>query len=88
VPLVFLKSTVVPYVSEIVPPKSDLVGINDSKLSIIDQFSVDFFHVDLDTPISVKFPVVPNDTIKSDDLLGCNILSHPRIILSVENGKF
>lgn len=43
-----LKSTVVLYVSGVVPHKSDLVGINNSKLSVIDQFSDDILHVDLD----------------------------------------
>jgi len=87
-PVSLLKSTVVPYVSGVVPPRSDLVGINQSRLSVVDQFSADIFHTDLDIPININFHVVPNDTIKSDCLLGRNFLSHPRIILSVENGKF
>jgi len=87
-PVSLLKSTIVNYVSGVVPPKSDLVGINQSKLSVVDQFSADILHTDLDTPININFHVVPNDTIKSDCLLGRNFLSHPRIILSVENGRF
>jgi len=87
-PVSLLKSTVVPYVSGVVPPRSDLVGINQSRLSVVDQFSADIFHTDLDIPININFHVVPNDTIKSDCLLGRNFLSHPRIILSVENGTF
>lgn len=31
---------------------------------------------------------MPNDTIKSNCLLGHNFLSHSRIILSVEDGTF
>jgi hypothetical protein len=87
-PISLLKSTVVNYVSGVVPPKSDLVGINQSKLSIVDQLSADILHPDLDIPININFHVVPNDTIKSDCLLGRNFLSHPRITLSVENGQF
>lgn len=36
----------------------------------------------------MNFNVVPNDNIKSDCLLERNFLSHPRVILSVSDGKF
>lgn len=87
-PVSLLKSTVVPFVSGSVPPKSDLAGINGSKLDIVDQFSADVSHAELDVPISLNFHVVPNNTIKSDCLLGRNFLSHPRVILSVSDGEF
>jgi len=65
-----------------------LVGINQSRLCVVDQFSAHIFHTDLDISININFRVVPNDAIMSDCLLGLNFLSHPRIILSVENGHF
>lgn len=40
-PVSLLKSTIVPYVSGIVPPKSDIVGINKFKFSVVDQFSAE-----------------------------------------------
>lgn len=87
-PVSLIKSTVVPYVSGVVPPKSDLVGINGSKLNIVDQFDANIIHNDLDAPISLCFHVVPDNAMRNDCLLGRNFLSHPRVNLNVSDGRF
>lgn len=87
-PVSLIKSTVVPYVSGVVPPKSDLVGINGSKLNIVDQFDANIVHNDLDAPISLCFHVVPDNAMRNDCLLGRNFLSHPRVNLNVSDGRF
>jgi len=87
-PVSLIKSTVVPYVSGVVPPKSDLVGINGSKLNIVDQFDANIFHNELDAPINLCFHVVPGNAMRNDYLLGRNFLSHPRVNLNVSDGHF
>lgn len=87
-PVSLIKSTVVPFVSGVVPPKSDLVGINGSKLNVVDQFDANILHTDLDAPINLCFHVVPNNVMRNDCLLGRNFLSHPRVNLNVSDSCF
>jgi len=87
-PVSLIKSTVVPYVSGVVPLKSDLVGINGSKLNIVDQFDANIFHNELDAPINLCFHVVPGNAMRNDCLLGRNFLSHTRVNLNVSDGRF
>lgn len=87
-PVSLLKSAIVSYTTGIIPPPSDLVGINGSRLKIIDEFLADLHHDDLDRPINIKFRVVPDNTIRTDCLLGRNFLSHPRVNLNVVEGEF
>lgn len=87
-PVSLIKSTIVSYVSGVVPPKSDLIGIYGSKLDIVDQFDTNIFHNDLDAPINLYFHVVPSNAKRNNCLLGRNFLSHPRVNLNVSDGRF
>jgi len=87
-PVSLIKSTIVPYVCGVVPPKSDLVGINGSKLNIVDQFDANIFHNKLDASINLCFHEVPSNSMRNDCLLGRNFLSHPRVNLNVSDGRF
>lgn len=82
-----IKSNVVSFFFGNVRPDSNLVGINGSKLNIVDQFPADVSHAELDVPINIHFHVVPNNTTKSDCPLGRNFL-YPRVILNVSDGQF
>lgn len=67
---------------------SGIVGINGSELIILDQSFVDVYPPDSSEPINIKLNIVPNNTINHDCLLGRNFLSHPRVLFTINDGKF
>ncbi|XP_050547667.1 uncharacterized protein LOC126909294 [Daktulosphaira vitifoliae] len=87
-PVSLLKSSIVPYVSGITPSKCSLVGINGSPLCIVDEFMAEILNGELNVPISLRFCVVPDRTIKNDCLLGRNFLAHNRVDVRIIDGQF
>jgi len=65
-----------------------IVGITGSELVLLNQIYADINQTNTGDPINIKLNVVPDNTIRCDCLLGRNFLSHPRVILGNNNGKF